>query len=206
MEKKIEIKPENGIALRVSLPGETQDISFADITKYWDFGDEDSVDHISYMTRRDHVFFLMLTEDRQNGAVAGWDIGKKELFHMSEGSYAISMKLFDGELYTLCRVANPVVPEHFQIYRVPVGTFDPSVSGKRVYCQRPCSSRGFSRNMRLDISRGGVRVTDGKSSVTYADSPRQCPEAPAEGFAHLYRIPMPLPGTEGSEKIEGMFT
>ena len=124
MEKKIEIKPENGIALRVSLPGETQDISFADITKYWDFGDEDSVDHISYMTRGDHVFFLMLTEDRQNGAVAGWDIGKKELFHMSEGSYAISMKLFDGELYTLCRVANPVVPEHFQIYRVPVGTFD----------------------------------------------------------------------------------
>lgn len=206
MEKKTEIKPEHGVALRIRTHEETQDILYSDISKYWDMADEDNVKYISVITRGDLVMFSMLTADRQDGIIAGWDIAKRELVHMSEGSYVISMKLFGGELYTLCRVANAVVPEHYQVYRVPVGTFDPAASGKRIYCRYPCNCQGLERNIRLDISRSGVCVTDGKIYVTYADSPEECAEAPSRGFDFLYQIPMPLPGTPGSEKIEGMFT
>lgn len=206
MEKKIETRPESGVALRIHTGKGTQDIKYSDISKYWDSGDEENIRSVSVITRGDLVMLLMLTADGLDGVIAGWDIKKGGLVHLSDGSYCVSMKLFGSELYTLCRVENFAVPRHYQVYAVPVGSFDQSNAGRRIYCKSPCSSAGMGRNIRLDISRGGIAVTDGKNSVTYADSPDRPAETPAEGFEYLYAIPLPKPGEDGAEKIEGMFT
>ena len=206
MEKKIEIRPEKGVVLRISMPGAVQNIKFADISKYWDFGDEENIGHISCMTRGSLVIMLMLASDRESGVIAGWDIAKEELVHLSEGSYCVSMKLFGKYLYTLCRVENFVVPSHFQVYAVPVGSFDPADAGRRIYCKAPCGSAGMGKNIRLDVGRGGIKVTDGRNSVTYAEDTESPADSPAEGFGYLYSIPMPRPGEQGSERLEGMFT
>ena len=98
------------------------------------------------------------------------------------------------------------MPSHFQVYAVPVGSFDPADAGRRIYCKAPCSSAGMGKNIRLDVGRGGIKVTDGRNTVVYADDASNPADYPAEGFGYLYSIPMPRPGEPGSEKLEGMFT
>ena len=181
--KTLKYVAEDGVIIHIEDSNAVQEIRFSDIEKYWDSANEDEFEGGSAALVRNTVLFTMITAGGQDGIIAAWDLNENKVIHISNGAFCTSFDLYNDMLYLLCDISDFNTAPHYNIFRVPFKTMDPTEEGTMLYCNAPCKVAGTPN---LEVSENGIFVVSENGMYTFSSSPEKALTSPAPGAEKYY--------------------
>lgn len=86
-------------------------------------------------------------------------------------------------LYLLCDISDFNTASHYNIFRVPFKTMDPTEEGTMLYCDAPCKVVGTPN---LEVSENGIFVVSKNGRYTFSSSPEKVLTSPTSEAEKYY--------------------
>ena len=113
----------------------------------------------------DHMIVGTITAFKgQAGIVFVWDLDKNRIIHVSDGSYAVRVTLFNNIVYSLHFVSSWGKKAEFQLRCTDFGTKDPNKAPSIIPVPEAVSSHSWSDNIELKVVKNKLVLEIGEDS------------------------------------------
>lgn len=121
----LKVVNKNGILLKYDYKGVKNNLRHSIISKHWEYANEEELEEIKVYADKNLLIGLLTVASGQGGVIFVYDMEKKELIHISEGSYAVDVKQRDNNLFVLHYVSNWGSKSNFMVSKTELGIMDP---------------------------------------------------------------------------------
>lgn len=121
----LKVVNKNGILLKYDYKDVNNNLRHSVISKHWEYANEEELEEIKVYADKSLLVGLLTVASGQGGVIFVYDMEKKELIHISEGSYAVDVKLKDDNIFVLHYVSNWGSKSNFMVSKTELGIMDP---------------------------------------------------------------------------------
>ena len=119
-------------------------IHYSDLAQFWEYANITDTEAVHAEVKGAYIIAVLHTAGAQGGIIFIWDCNKHELAHVSDGSYAYAIVLYDNYVYALCAVSNFITNIHFELTKCIFGTMDAWREPEYIECKFSCDPMEFN--------------------------------------------------------------